>query len=99
MPRAAELGDYDPHRYKPGYVSEFRFLAHQSPDLETKIAELHKTMRLVDVYNRCFPFRSPFLMCFLFLVDYSDSMPTLCLLMRVVNNSVIFSFERMHLVT
>lgn len=42
---AAELGDFDPHRYKPGYVSEFRFLAHQSPDLETKIAELHKTMR------------------------------------------------------
>lgn len=41
----AELGDYDPQRYKPGYVGEFRFLAHQSPDLETKIAELHKTMR------------------------------------------------------
>ena len=41
----AELGDYDPVRYKPGYVSEFRFLAHQSTDLEAKIAELHKTMR------------------------------------------------------
>ncbi|KAI9555617.1 hypothetical protein GHT06_018132 [Daphnia sinensis] len=41
----SELGDYDPQRYKPGYVSEFRFLAHQSPDLETKIDELHKTMR------------------------------------------------------
>jgi hypothetical protein len=43
--KTAELGDYDPQRYKAGYVSEFRFLAHQSPDLETKIAELHKTMR------------------------------------------------------
>ncbi|KAK4022675.1 hypothetical protein OUZ56_008129 [Daphnia magna] len=41
----SELGDYDPQRYKAGYVSEFRFLAHQSPDLETKIDELHKTMR------------------------------------------------------
>jgi len=42
---SAELGDYDPHRHKAGYVSEFRFLAHQSSDLETKIGELHKTIR------------------------------------------------------
>jgi len=41
----SELGDYDPHRHKAGYVSEFRFLAHQSSDLETKIGELHKTIR------------------------------------------------------
>lgn len=40
----AELGDYDPRRHSPGYVSEFRFLSNQTVDLETRIAELHKTL-------------------------------------------------------
>lgn len=40
----AELGDYDPRRHSPGYVSEFRFLSNQTADLETRIAELHKTL-------------------------------------------------------
>lgn len=42
---AAELGDYDPRRHSPGYVSEFRFLSNQTVELENKIAELHKTLQ------------------------------------------------------
>jgi len=38
----AELGDYDPRRHSPGYVSEFRFLSNQTVELESRIAELHK---------------------------------------------------------
>lgn len=41
---AAELGDYDPRRHTPGYVSEFRLLAHQTPELETRAAEIHRTL-------------------------------------------------------
>lgn len=41
---AAELGDYDSRRHGPGYVSEFRFLSNQTVELETRIAELHKTL-------------------------------------------------------
>ncbi|KAF2898763.1 hypothetical protein ILUMI_07413 [Ignelater luminosus] len=40
----SELGDYDPRRHSPGYVSEFRFLSNQTLELETRIAELHKTL-------------------------------------------------------
>ncbi|XP_015835298.1 band 4.1-like protein 4 isoform X3 [Tribolium castaneum] len=40
----SELGDYDPRRHSKGYVSEFRFLPNQSIDLETRIAEIHKTL-------------------------------------------------------
>ncbi|XP_068916245.1 band 4.1-like protein 4 isoform X2 [Tenebrio molitor] len=40
----SELGDYDPRRHSKGYVSEFRFLPNQSVDLETRIAELHKSL-------------------------------------------------------
>ena len=39
---AAELGDYDPRRHSPGYVSEFRFISNQTVELESRIAELHK---------------------------------------------------------
>ena len=39
---SAELGDYDPRRHSPGYVSEFRFLSNQTVELESRIAELHK---------------------------------------------------------
>ncbi|XP_049832694.1 band 4.1-like protein 4 isoform X5 [Schistocerca gregaria] len=38
----SELGDYDPRRHSPGYVSEFRFLSNQTVELESRIAELHK---------------------------------------------------------
>ncbi|KAE8740487.1 hypothetical protein FOCC_FOCC013992 [Frankliniella occidentalis] len=38
----AELGDYDPRRHSPGYVSELRFVSNQSVELESRIADLHK---------------------------------------------------------
>lgn len=41
---SAELGDYDPRRHSLGYVTEFRFLANQTAELEAKIVELHKTL-------------------------------------------------------
>nr|XP_023011642.1 band 4.1-like protein 4 [Leptinotarsa decemlineata]XP_023011643.1 band 4.1-like protein 4 [Leptinotarsa decemlineata]XP_023011644.1 band 4.1-like protein 4 [Leptinotarsa decemlineata] len=40
----SELGDFDPRRHNPGYVSEFRFLPNQSVELEMRIAELHQTL-------------------------------------------------------
>lgn len=40
----AELGDYDPRRHSVGYVTEFRFLANQTTELENRIVELHKTL-------------------------------------------------------
>ncbi|KAJ8978036.1 hypothetical protein NQ317_013564 [Molorchus minor] len=40
----SELGDYDPRRHNPGYVSEFRFLPNQSVELEMRMAELHQTL-------------------------------------------------------
>ncbi|XP_047531619.1 band 4.1-like protein 4 isoform X3 [Vanessa atalanta] len=40
----SELGDYDHRRHLPGYVSEFRLLAHQSPELEARAAEIHRTL-------------------------------------------------------
>nr|XP_018908523.1 PREDICTED: band 4.1-like protein 4A [Bemisia tabaci] len=40
----SELGDYDPRRHSPGYVSEFRFVANQTAELETKIAQIHKEL-------------------------------------------------------
>lgn len=41
----SELGDHDPRRHQPGYVSEFRFLANQTPELEEKVTELHKGLK------------------------------------------------------
>lgn len=38
----SELGDYDARRHQPGYISEFRFLNNQTPELEAKVAEVHK---------------------------------------------------------
>ncbi|XP_034836284.1 band 4.1-like protein 4 [Maniola hyperantus] len=40
----SELGDYDPRRHMPGYVSEFRLLAHQTPELESRAADIHRTL-------------------------------------------------------
>ncbi|XP_033213026.1 band 4.1-like protein 4 isoform X2 [Belonocnema kinseyi] len=40
----SELGDYDPRRHSIGYVTEFRFLANQTSELESRIVELHKTL-------------------------------------------------------
>ncbi|CAB0033528.1 unnamed protein product [Trichogramma brassicae] len=47
----SELGDYDPRRHSYGYVSEFRFLANQTSELEARIVELHKT--LVGLIELC----------------------------------------------
>ncbi|XP_065576656.1 uncharacterized protein LOC136037773 isoform X2 [Artemia franciscana] len=41
----SELGDYDPEVHKPGYLRELRFAPNQTPELEEKVAELHKTYR------------------------------------------------------
>ncbi|XP_050689675.1 band 4.1-like protein 4 [Eriocheir sinensis] len=40
----SELGDYDPRRHSPGYVSEFRFVTTQTVALENRIADLHKKL-------------------------------------------------------
>nr|CAI5847121.1 unnamed protein product [Callosobruchus analis] len=40
----SELGDYDPRRHSPGYVSEFRILPEQSVELEMRMEELHQTL-------------------------------------------------------
>ncbi|XP_032808646.1 protein 4.1-like isoform X1 [Petromyzon marinus] len=41
----AELGDHEPDEHGPGYASEFRFAPNQTPELEDKVVELHKTHR------------------------------------------------------
>ncbi|KAI1287648.1 Band 4.1-like protein 3 [Halotydeus destructor] len=38
----SELGDYDEEDHGPSYLSEFRFAPNQTPELEEKVAELHK---------------------------------------------------------
>ncbi|XP_039606513.1 FERM domain-containing protein 3 [Polypterus senegalus] len=39
----AELGDYDPDEHPEDYVAEFKLFPKQSPKLERKIGEIHKT--------------------------------------------------------
>ncbi|XP_031623900.1 protein 4.1 homolog isoform X2 [Contarinia nasturtii] len=42
----SELGDYDPNDHKDrSYVSEFKFAPDQTPELENKVIDLHKTHR------------------------------------------------------
>ncbi|KAL7846570.1 hypothetical protein SRHO_G00215500 [Serrasalmus rhombeus] len=40
----SELGDYDPYRHMPGYVSEYRFVPDQKEDLEDSVEQIHKTL-------------------------------------------------------
>ncbi|XP_062870060.1 band 4.1-like protein 4 [Trichomycterus rosablanca] len=40
----SELGDYDPYKHVPGYVSEYRFVPDQKEDLEEAIEQIHKTL-------------------------------------------------------
>ncbi len=42
--RTAELGDYDPYKHTPGYVSEYRFVPDQKEELEDSIEQIHKTL-------------------------------------------------------
>ncbi|XP_009876057.1 PREDICTED: band 4.1-like protein 2, partial [Apaloderma vittatum] len=41
----AELGDHDPEKHSSDYISEFQFAPNQTPEMEEKVAELHKTHR------------------------------------------------------
>ena len=38
---AADIGNYDGHVHQPGYVSEFRFLASQTEEMEVRVEEAH----------------------------------------------------------
>ncbi|XP_016085346.1 band 4.1-like protein 4 [Sinocyclocheilus grahami] len=40
----SELGDYDPYKHTPGYVSEYRFVPDQNEELEDSIEQIHKTL-------------------------------------------------------
>ena len=40
----AEVGDYDPEDHAQGYVGSFNMLPKQTPKIEEKIAEIHKTL-------------------------------------------------------
>ncbi|KAL8600577.1 hypothetical protein ACOMHN_062448 [Nucella lapillus] len=40
----SELGDFDPETHTPGYISEFRFIPHQTEDLELEIYDKFKTV-------------------------------------------------------
>ncbi|XP_067253488.1 band 4.1-like protein 4 isoform X3 [Chanodichthys erythropterus] len=40
----SELGDYDPYKHTPGYVSEYRFVPDQKEELEDTIEQIHKTL-------------------------------------------------------
>ncbi|XP_063238208.1 FERM domain-containing protein 5 isoform X2 [Bacillus rossius redtenbacheri] len=39
----ADLGDHDPDEHADNYVSEFRLLLRQTPEIEEKIMEIHRT--------------------------------------------------------
>ena len=41
LPPLAELGDFSPARHSPGYVSEFRFLAAQTEEVEAAVEAAH----------------------------------------------------------
>lgn len=45
----SELGDYDPDHMSKDYLKEFRFAPNQTPELEEKVAELHRTHKYVTV--------------------------------------------------
>ena len=40
---AAELGDYDPTEHGEEYISELKLLLKQTPEIEAKVAEHHRT--------------------------------------------------------
>ena len=41
---SADIGNYDPGKHQPGYVSEFRFMASQTEDMEARVEEAHKRL-------------------------------------------------------
>lgn len=46
----AELGDYDPKIHTPAFVSEFRFVPEQTEEMEIRIIEEFKKMRLLNCF-------------------------------------------------
>ena len=50
----SELGDYDPNEHGPGidYIKDMSFAPNQSEELLEKIAELHRTHRLIFKSNK-----------------------------------------------
>ena len=42
---SAELGDYDPSRHSPGYVSEFRFISAQTEEMEDEVEAGHAKLK------------------------------------------------------
>ena len=42
-----EFGDYDPMEHTPGYLEDFPFLENRSPEVRSKVEELHQRNRLV----------------------------------------------------
>ncbi|XP_037084620.1 LOW QUALITY PROTEIN: protein 4.1 homolog [Pollicipes pollicipes] len=41
----SELGDYDAAEHKADYLADFKMAPNQTPELEEKVAQLHKTLR------------------------------------------------------
>ena len=41
----SELGDYDPAEHGDTYLAGFKMAPNQTPELEEKVAQLHKTLR------------------------------------------------------
>ena len=39
------MGDFDPVRHSPGYVSEFRFSSAQTEELEEDVESAHKKLK------------------------------------------------------
>lgn len=39
----SEFGDYNPDEHKGNYLSEFKIAPNQTPELEAKVIDLHKT--------------------------------------------------------
>lgn len=44
----AELGDYNVEEHGPGYLSEFRFVPHQTDEMLREVEELHKKNRSLN---------------------------------------------------
>ena len=41
----SEMGDYDPDEHRKDYLRDFKFAPKQTPELEAKVMELHKTQK------------------------------------------------------
>ena len=41
----SELGDYDAALHHPGYLAGFQLAPNQTPELEERVSQLHRTLR------------------------------------------------------